>query len=357
MKAKLSILLGLITAGIIVNGCSKEVESESIEQIYAREGVPIRTSIVKTSSFIGKVIFTDVLTGIEESSAFAAIDDKIDKIYYQVGDYIEKDSVVISFPTDNPSARYYQAQVSFENARASYERMKSYYESGGLSRQDFENAEAAFKVAEANWDAVRQAVKVRAPISGILTRINLSESENVSEEDELFTVSQIDRLKARVYVSDKDIINIKPGQKASATWNGITLRGQVRQADLSMNQSRKAFGVVLDFANSDHNVRCGVTADITIETRHRDNVIVLNRKDIISDGNGYYVYLNDKGTARTQRVKLGVESGVEVEILEGLRPGDELIVQTQMLLEDGMKVKIIGSTSKTVSPVNTGSDE
>ena len=67
--------------------------------------------------------------------------------------------------------------------------MQQYFEAGGLSQQDFDNAEAAFRVAETDWDAVRQSVKVKAPIAGVLTRLNVRESDNVEEEDELFTVS------------------------------------------------------------------------------------------------------------------------------------------------------------------------
>ncbi|MCK4573347.1 MAG: hypothetical protein KAU36_03205 [candidate division Zixibacteria bacterium] len=121
---------------MIVSGCTRSnSESKNIEQIYAEEGVPVRTITVTTASFETGYKYNARLNGIRESSAYAAVSDKVDAIHVEVGDYVEKDSVLVTFPTDNPSAQYYQAKTTFENARATFDRMSNYYESGGLSAQ------------------------------------------------------------------------------------------------------------------------------------------------------------------------------------------------------------------------------
>lgn len=334
---------------LLITGCGDEIETKNMEQIYAEEGVPVRVETIHQGSFSSSVEYQAVLTGIKESSAYAVIDDKIDKINCKVGDYVEKDAVVLTFPTDNPSAQYYQAKVNFENARAAFERMKNYYEVGGLSRQDFDNAQASYEVAKANWDAVRQSVLVRAPIGGIVTRINLRETENAHKDDELFAISQVDRLKARIWVSDKQICSVAKGQKAFAKWNDISLEGEVVQVDLSMNRERQAFGVVVEFANPDMAIRCGVTATIEIETYQDLAAIAIERKNVSKQDTVYYVYVHNGGAAHKRPVTLGRSSETRVEILTGLHPGDELITEGQMHLDDGTKVKIIGAESRMAS--------
>ncbi|MDX9859143.1 MAG: efflux RND transporter periplasmic adaptor subunit [candidate division Zixibacteria bacterium] len=320
-----------------------------MEQLYAENGVPVKTRIIRETDFSSEAAFHAVLTGIRESSAYAMVSDKIDHIDYQVGDFVEKDDIVMAFPTDNPSAQYYQAQVAFENAKATFDRMRSYYDTGGLSRQDYENAEAAYRVAEANWDAVRQSVMVKAPISGVLTRINARQSENVHEDDELFAVSQIDRLKARIWVSDKQIMDVKVGQRATARWDGVMLEGSVVQVDMSMNRDRQAFGVVIEFDNPDRSVRCGVTATISIEIYRNPAAVTIERKNIISDRDSRYVFVADSGVARRRPVVLGHAGELEVEILSGLSVGDELITEGQMHLEDGMKIRLISLDGTSTS--------
>jgi len=339
----------LITVSLMVIGCGDEIETKNMEQIYAEEGVPIRIEKVQAGGFTSTIEYQAVLTGIKESSAYAVVDDKIDHIHYMVGDYVEKDAVVLTFPTDNPSAQYYQAKVAYENAEATFERMKSYYEVGGLSRQDFDNAQAAYKVAKADWDAVRQSVLVKAPIGGIVTRINVRETENAHHDDELFAISQIDRLKTRIWVSDKQIGHVAVGQTTYAQWNGVRLSGEVVQVDLSMNQARQAFGVVIEFTNPEMAMRCGVTATISVETYHDATAIGIERKNVIKEGDEYFVYVHNGGAAHRRPVALGRTAGVDVEILSGLNPGEYLITEGQMHLDDGTKVMVIDSATGMAS--------
>ena len=343
MKRFSLITLTMMVPILMIAGCSSQQESKNMEQIYADEGVPVRVETVVPAGFSSELEYNAVLTGIKESSAYASLSDKVDRINYQVGDYVEKDAVVLTFPTDNPSAQYFQSKVAFENAGATFARMKSYFEVGGLSKQDFDNAQAAYEVAKANWDAVSQSVLVKAPISGILTRINVVESENAHKDNELFAISQIDHLKARIWVSDKQICSFKTGQQATAKWNGAVLKGRVVQVDMSMNQDRQAFGVVIDFENPQRSVRCGVTAEISVATYQESDAIVVGRKNIVQEGDVNFVYVAADGLAKRKTVTLGRNGGLEVEILNGLVPGETLITEGQLHLEDGKKIRIIES--------------
>ena len=341
MKKTIITLISTLFVGLFVVGCGSEQESRNMEQIYAEDGVPVRIETINTTGFSSELEYNAVLTGIKESSAYAAVADKIDRINYKVGDCVEKDAVVLTFPTDNPSAQYFQAKVAYENAETTFERMRGYYEVGGLSKQDFDNARTSYEVAKANWDAVSQSVLVKAPISGILTRVNVVESENVHKEDELFVISQINRLKARIWVSDKEIIHFEKGQRAFARWNGDKLEGRVVQVNMSMNRDRRAFGVVIEFENPNAAIRCGVTAKVSVATYQDTDAIVVERKNVTKEGDMNYVYIADNGVARKKPVTLGRNGGLQVEILEGLDAGETLITEGQMHLEDGKKIRII----------------
>ncbi len=347
---KTSIALATITlTASMLGGCTDETETRNMEQIYAEQGIPVTVETVTATPFSRTLEYTAVLSGLKESSAYATIDDKIDHILYDVGDVIEKDAVVISFPTDNPAANYHQTKVSFENAQTTFNRMQDYYETGGLSRQDFDNARAAYDVARANWDAVRQSVEVKAPISGVLTRVNFSESENVAKEDEIFAISQIDNLKARLWVPEKQISEITVGQNATARWNGFLLGGHVVQVDMSMNRERQAFGVVAEFSNPDLLVKCGVTSTVTIETYQAQAAVVVKRENLISRNNNTYVFVAEQETARLRQVTPGHNGGLNVEITDGLEIGEELIVEGIQHIEEGKKIRISGANSHATS--------
>ncbi|MBN1351407.1 efflux RND transporter periplasmic adaptor subunit [candidate division KSB1 bacterium] len=342
MKRALVIILLVGAILQLVAGCTKEnSEARSMEQIHKEEGVPVEVTKVIEQPIFAKHAFHSVLSGIKETTASAMIADKVEKVCFSVGDRVAKDAVVITFPTDNPAAQYFQAKVAYEHAEGTLKRMKNLYEKGGISLQDFENTQTQFKVSKANWDAVQQTVNVKAPISGIISSINVQEADNVKSGDKLFTVTQTRQLKARVWVSEEIISDIVTGNAAIALWQGIELKGKVAQVDLSLNSKNQAFGVVVEFDNPGQRVSSGVNAEIRLLGNAESKSIVTERKNIVKEKNHYYVFIARNDIAVKRKVVLGREQDVNIEILQGIAQGELLITKGQMLLEDNTKIRIV----------------
>jgi membrane fusion protein (multidrug efflux system) len=341
MKRVIIVMLGLIMV-LGFSSCTKEKkEAKSMEQIYKEEGVPVRTKTVSLTEFNKVLSFNSVLTGIKESTAYASMGDKVEKILVKVGDFVKKDQVLVTFPTDSPSARYFQAKVAFENARTAFERIDNLYKSGGISLQDRDNARARFEVAKADWDNVLQMVKVKAPISGYVTKAHVAETDNVDKEMPLVTISNTERMKASIWVSEDEIFDIEKDMPATATWKGNQIRGNVVEVDSAMNVMKKAFRALVEFQNPDNLLKAGTTVEINITTSSKPNALVVERKNILKEQEEYFVYIVKNGKAEKQKVVPGKQQVLDVEILAGLNPGDELVVEGQMLLENGSKVKVV----------------
>lgn len=342
MKRIIILNLLMIVVLLYLNNCSKtETNAKSMEQLHKENGTPVRVETVQTQSFSTKHKFNAVLTGIKESTANAMVADKIDKILKNVGDFVQKDEMVITFPTDNPAAQYYQAKVGYEHAKSTVERMENLFKNGGISQQDYENAKTQYKVAEANWNAVKQTVKVKAPISGIISSIKVQESDNVNPGDALFTVSQTQRLKTKIWVSENQIQDFSVGNEAIAAWNNIILSGKVTQVDMSLNGQMQAFGVAIEFENKNSKVMSGVNAEITVLSDSDSSSIVIERKNVIHRENRSYVFIAEKNTAKLKEIQIGKAQELDVVVMAGLKPGEKLITQGQMLLQDGDKIKVI----------------
>jgi len=341
MKRVIIVLLGLIMV-LGFSSCTKQKkEAKSMEQIYKEEGVPVRTKTVSLTEFDTVLSYNSVLTGIKESTAYASMGEKVEKILVKVGDFVKKDQVLVTFPTDSPSARYFQAKVAFENARTAFERIDNLYKSGGISLQDRDNARARFEVSKADWDTVRQMVQVKAPISGYVTKVHVAETDNVDRDMPLVTISNTERLKAAIWVSEDEIFDIEKDMPATATWKGNQIRGNVVEVDSAMNVTKKSFRALVEFQNPGNLLKAGTTAEINITTSNKPNALVVERKNILKDQEEYFVYIVKDGKAVKQKVVPGKQQVLNVEILEGLNPGDELVVEGQMLVENGIKVKVV----------------
>lgn len=332
--------LTVLTVACKTGGKEENNESKSMTRIHEEEGIPVNVKIVKKSGFHTVLNYTSTVTGITESSKYSLISDTVNQVLYSVGDFVIKDAVLITFPKNNPSANYYQAKASYENAAESFKRIENLYKSKGVSKQNYDDAKTGLDVAKANWDIVNNMVEIKAPIGGYITRIDVRPSENVEPGDHLVTVSNYDFLKARVWVPEREISSIKTGMTATAAWEGGMVEGIVVQTDLSLNPDTNSFGALLEFDNNDHLIRSGVTAEISIVTYQDSEAIVVEKKNILQKGNKDCVYIVNNDSAVEREVKTGLRQGLDVEIVEGLFVGDIIITEGNRLVSDGSKIKI-----------------
>ncbi len=336
-----SIVSLILIPGLFIAGCrEKSAESKSMDALYAENGIPVTVETVEPGEFSPECTFHADLSGIEETVVSAMVSDTVEKILFAVGDHVNKDDTVIHFPTDNPSTPYFQTKTAFEHAGATLRRIKNLYDNGGISLQEYENTRAQFEATKANWESVQRAVRVKAPISGMVTRKNIRKSDSVRPGDPLFTIADTRTLRARVWVTEEQISRVVKGAPAIATWRDITLQGKVVETDLSLDPNRKAFGAVIEFPNPGRYVHAGVNAEIRV-SGSGDRALVIDRKDVVTEGDSAYVYLAMGNSAVKRPVTLGRRQDVDVEIIRGLEPGDRIITGGQMLLEDGTKIRIV----------------
>ena len=334
MRLMFTILLTVV----VLFGCSQRetAESKNIEQIYKEEGIPIKTKTLFEAEFTKELSYNTVLSGLRQSAASAMIGGRIEKVLVKVGDFVEKDQVLFEFPEDAPAGQFKQANAGYELAKSTFERLQNLYELGGISKQDLDGAETQFKVAEANLDGVLQMLKVRAPISGHVTNITVRETDGVQAESVLATISQTEKLKAKIWATEEEAEQLRAGKTATANHNGKTIFGKVTQVGIASDMKHNAFAVDLVFDNN--GFKSGVMSEIKINTYKNFNALSVNRKNVKSDSKGKFVFISDNNIAKKVYVTVGKENR-QFEILSGLKAGDKVITEGLNLIYDGAKIK------------------
>jgi len=340
MKRYLTLVLAFTL--LLLFACGKKKDTtKNMEQIQNEEGIPVRLTTVEPTTFHEELTYNASLNGIEESTAQAMVSDIVTKINAKVGDRVNKNDIIMSFPSNTPAAQWEQATTAFNSIRTVYERMQRLFAQGAISQQDLDNVETQFKVSKANLEASEQMINVRAPISGIITAVLVNPSEKVFPGKELFTVASTGGYKAVLMIPDTEIGKVKKGAKATATWLDNTLTGRVSSIALAMDMNSKAFRVEISFPGYNPKVNFGVTADVSIEILSKPNVIVINREQMFSENGNTYVWLNEGGKAVKRAIETGLDNALFFEVTKGLNPGDSLISEGMNMLTDNAKLRVI----------------
>ncbi len=336
-----SMVLAFVALSLLISCGSEEKKNgmnlKSMEQIHQAEGVPVKTRKIQVSPFNVFLKYPATVRARSESNATAALNDVVRNIYFNIGDYVEKDQVVLTFSKDNPT--YQQALSAFENAESAFKRSRHLLENKGISQQNFDNAKTQYEVARANLKAADDMVNVKAPISGSITHLAVQVTDNREPGNPLFTVSNLDFMEAKIWVSAQEIGEIRRGQKAEIEWLGNTIAGTVTRVNLIMDSEKKAFQVIAEFRNPKKILTSGITADVSIETYAKPDAIVVSRKELVRENDKFYAFVAKDGTAVRREVGIGRGEGFSLEVLSGLAPGDLLITEGAHHVNDGDKIQ------------------
>ena len=336
-----------VCAVVLFSACSKDnTELKSMEQIHQEQGVPVVIREMKPATFSTYLKYPSTLMARSESTAKASISDVVRTIHVKIGDAVKKDQVIISLSQDNPS--YQQAKANHSNAQATFRRMETLFASNGVSRQNLDNARTQYEVASAAFKAMDDAINVKAPIDGFITRLDVRVTENVKSDVTLFTVSNLDRVEARIWVSAKDIGLIAPGMTATTEWLGETATGEIIQVNMIMDTEKRAFLVQAEFRNSNRLLTSGLNLDTTLETYRNEKAMFVHRKEMSTEDGAPYVYVVTDGAAERRKVTIGKTQGLFIEIAEGLNPGDLLISEGSQMVSQGSKVFSVAPVSDSI---------
>ncbi len=319
----------------------KREKAQSLEQIQKEQGIPVVVRPVQTQRFETSLSFFGTFRGERETIVGAMIGGRIQKINYKPGDKVQKDAVVIEFPEDSPAAQYQQAKSAYEMSAKTYRRMKALYEKGEIAQAKFDAVRTKYLVDKSNYETMKDLLKLDAPYSGVITEIMVHEGDNVKAKTPLFTIAKLDRMKIRIWISDAERQQIKPGMKALATVDNKTFTGKVQQVSISVNPLKQAFYADLIFDNAKRDILPGTTADIKIITYENDRAIVLPIHLLRTQNDRHFVFLAKNGHAFRQPVTTVKSNGIVYEISQGLKEGDSLIVEGNARLSNGVKIKVV----------------
>lgn len=205
-----------------------------------------------------------------------------------------------------------------------------------------ELAEVNAQKATTNLERAKNGVK--ADFTGIITEVEVIEGSTVNEGAKLFTIANSENVKVDINISKYDIESIKIGQKVDVTIAGNSYKGTVQKIDRMAVENSAKTPVVraeVHIENPDDKIYLGVEAKMNIHVAKAENAVLLPIELVNTDKDGYYCYVVNNGLVEKRSLKVGIQSDFYTEILEGIKPGDQVIKEIFDGIEEGMEVEAV----------------
>ncbi len=353
MKKTVSTGLAIIALALMTACSSEKSVTYSTAKVSKQN---ISTSITATGTI-------EPVTKVEVGTQVSGI---IDKIYVDYNSVVKKGQVIAELDKTNLKSELASAQSNLANAqssltyqKANYNRYKNLYSKGLISANDYENAKLSYDQAVQQVKIQQQAVEkartnlgyatITSPIDGVILSKEVEEGQTVASAmttPTLFNIAQdLTDMRVIADIDEADIGGVVEGQRVTFTvdafpddvFNGSVT--QVRQ-EATTESNVVTYEVVISAPNDDLKLKPGLTANVTIYTLEKNNVLTVPAKalrftpnEAIMTGDETIedvkaknkLWTREGNTFKAHAVEIGTTNGTLTEIVSGIKEGTEVL--------------------------------
>ena len=338
----------------------------------AKEVIDYKTELPFYSTLDTKTVATGKLNPEEEVELKPQISGIVDQIFVEEGDLVRKGDLIAKIrvvPNEqalgSAKSRINTTRLSFENAQNLFNRNKTLFEKGVISKQDFENSELSLNQSKESYDQSKddyQIIKrgslsggssantnIVAQISGTILEIPVREGDQVIESNNfnagttIATIADMSKMIFEGKVDESEVGKLEEGKDIKVILGainekefpavltfvapkGVEENGAVQftiKADVSIPKSTK--------------IRAGYSANAEIEIESKDSILVI--KEALLQFNRitekpFVEIQNENGNFTKKNIEIGLSDGINVEILDGIEEGDKIKVWNKALEEN-----------------------
>ena len=330
----------LAGALVAVAGCgNNEKNTETVKVVDDTPTVSVVQ--VGVQNVPQDVTYTSTVQPFVKNNIVPQGGNRIKKINVEVGDFVKQGQVL----AEMDMTQLQQAELQLVNNEIEYNRLKTLYEAGGLSKSDLDAIEMAYKVSRTTYENLLENAILTSPIDGVITARNYDVGDMYAMSAPLFTVEQIKPVKLLVAVSESDYSKVKKGDSVEVTADAVpgkTFYGKVTRIYPTVDPATRTVTVEVQVANNYSTLRPGMFTRVKLNFGTNRSVVVPDVAVVKQQGSGErFIYvLNDDGTVTYQPVVLGRRLGAEYEVLDGIKDGAKVVTGGQLRLKDGVKVVV-----------------
>ncbi len=344
------IIAALALIGFVLNKNKKENKAKTDIVAEKNAAVSVKISPVKTEEVSLDFVANGNFQPIQQLTFSAEKSGKVISVLAKEGDYVKVGQTLLTMRGDIINVNAQQAQAVYANAKSDYARYENAYKTGGVTKQQLDQAKLALTNAQTSLTQANINVgdtRVKAPINGFINKKYIEPGSILTgmPATALFDIVNVSKLKLVVTVNENQVASLKVGNTINVTasvYPDKNFSGKITfiaaKADESLN-----FPVEIEIANNINNdLKAGMygTANFA-SNQQKQHLMVVPRNAFVGSVSSNEIFVAENGIAKLKKVTAGRILGDQVEIINGLSDGEKVITTGQINLQDGNKVEII----------------
>ncbi len=332
------------------------------------EKVTFETEKVQMGDVHTTITATGTIEPVTSVTVGTQVSGIVAHLYVDYNSIVKKGQVIAELDKTNLTSELAAAKANLSSEQsnldfqqANFNRYQTLYNKGLVSAHDYENARLTYFQAREKVASARQTVAkaqtnlgyatITSPIDGVVLNKAVEEGQTVASSfntPELFVIAQdLTNMRVIADIDEADIGGVKEGQRVTFTVDAFPddkFEGRVTQVrqEATTTSNVVTYEVVISAPNADLKLKPGLTANVTIYTMEKNNVMTVSTKALrftpnpailtedqkIEDCEGQHkLWTKEGNTFKAHKVEIGTTNGVVTEILSGIKKGTEVLTE------------------------------
>ncbi len=313
-----------------------------VKQTYAEPSNPEKT--IEVSPVVRGDIYQSVrLIGTVRAKKQAVQSAKVLghlTILIPAGEFVKKDTLFAEIENSDLQKKYDLLKNAAEIARTQYERNQTLQKGSSVSQATLEDKKITWQEAESKALDVKadlDKTRLTAPFDGVLGAYKVPEGAFVKEGDTIVTIYQNDHLVVEIEIPESILSRLSESAKVLINGTFLPLLHFQKIVDAETHMA-SALADLSSLNSKDFIIGSAIDVELIVQEK-TDVLIVPHEAIFIKDGQ-LHVYVFEDNKAALKPIKVGERQKEKIEVLEGLKEGEQVIIRGQENLYDGIEVKI-----------------
>ena len=321
--------------------------------------VPVKTAKVVTGSISEEVSAVGTLLANESVMIRPVRDGRITAIHFTEGNVVRKGDRLVSLDSADIEAQLAAISSELTLNRSRMKRAAELYEKKFISGQALDDAKEALNQSVARQAEVQARLEksfVVAPFEGVAGLRQVSPGAYVKAGQDVARFEGIGSLKLDFRIPELYLGRIRQHQEVLTrvdAFPGESFRGEIYAIEPSVDEQTRTVLLRARVANPGARLKPGMFSRIVLVLETRENAVLVPEQALVPQGKDRFVFRVADGRAQMTKIELGLRRPGEVEIRDGLKAGDTIVLDGQLRLRDGVAVTVVADKPAPAAAAET----
>ena len=332
-------ITGLI--GFRLSSNKKKIDEQKKPVVQTNVAIPVTISSVAEGTVSQQLVKTGNLIPYKEADIIATTAGKVTNVNFNLGSSIRQGSTLVELDNRLKELSLQATQLSIDRLKKDVTRYNTLLAGNATTEIQVNETKYNYENAVNQAERIRKQIadaNVKAPIGGRIVEKDIEPGEYITVGKVLGRVLDVNRLKVQVPVNESDVYQLREGQTVKVladVFPGRTFNGRVSYiAPQGSDEHNYPVEITIDNANG---LKAGTFVNVDFSQKSSQKALQIPRSALVESIKNPYVYVVNNNVAIRRTIAVGRDS---IEVLSGLKAGDQVVTTGQLNLSDGKPVQI-----------------